>query len=321
MNVAMIGFSRSGKTSYMAAMYDWFSKNSVEGFSIEAKSDSAGRALLALADRIRGGIYPPGTAIQDKYEFRLKFKGVDLADFEWLDYRGGLLDAILEGADQDYTALDDYESLAKFIAKASALIVFLDSTDFIGPPSAAIEAQLRVVNALVQQVAATRSNGVPLPVSFVLTKIDRSMKTSGDRAKILNTRAGRTLKRVLDDMAGSDTLSAMLTGTAVGPDCQNIAYPLLMSMCSALREERARVAKEYKTAAEEHDRFAGKAGVWDDICSFFKEEITYRELAQDRLESANELADRHNRIIPALDKIDEILQTATRDGQKFVYVF
>lgn len=321
MNIAMIGFSRSGKTSYMAAMYDWFFRNSVEGFSITTESESASNALLSLAAEIKNGNYPPGTAIQDKYEFKLKFAGTDLTEFKWLDYRGGLLDAIANGTDQDVLEMNEYGELVKFVAASSALIVFLDSTSFTGRSGAAIEDQLRVVNALMQQVSATRDVNTMLPVSFVLTKLDKSVKKAGDLDEILLSHAGTTLRKLLEDVEKSNVLSALLTGTVVGPESLNITYPLLMSMCSALREECIRAKKEFDKANEECERFADKAGVWDDFKSAVKGEISYRELAIRRLNSAMQSAEKHDAIIPALKKLAAMLQAAVEDEKQFVYMF
>lgn len=321
MNIAMIGFSRSGKTSYMASMYDWFFKNSVEGFSIVAESSSASDALLSIAADIRNGKYPPGTAIQDQYDFTLKYDGDELTSFKWIDYRGGLLDSIANGTDQDFLELNEYSELVKFVSESSALIVFLDSTSFLGPAGGAIEEQLRVVNALIQQVSASRDGDTMLPVSFVLTKLDKSLKKEGDLDAILMSRPGKTLTRILEDISNSSVISALLTGTVVGPECVNISYPLLMSMCSALREECALAQKEFEKAKEECQRFANKAGFWDDICSAVKDEISYRELAVRRYNSAMQSAEKHDKIIPALKKLAEVLKVAAEDERQFVFAF
>lgn len=305
MNVALIGFSHSGKTSYTAAMYDGFFGDDVKGFSIVAESCSDSSELLLIAKDIKNGKYPLGTIKQEIYDFTLKYEGHELTSFRWIDYCGGTLDAISNGAYEE-----EYDELMEFVFEASALIFLFDASSFLGPLGSELDEQLRFANALIQQVSAARKEKTKLPVSFVLTKFDKCEKIEGGGVDaILESTPGKTLTRILEDIEKSKVICGLLTGTIAGIN-SNVQYPLMMSMCLPLQEECIRLKREAEKAQEEGDRHASERCITDEIWGFITDDATHRELAEWSYDAAKQASERYERILAAINKLSEVLVDA-----------
>ena len=93
----MLGNTGSGKTCYLAAMYQIMSMGfNLNGFSLKAKTrknmielEETWR-LLAEGNENNERIWPEGTDTTQFIDFSLKYAlREDVAQFEWYDYRGG----------------------------------------------------------------------------------------------------------------------------------------------------------------------------------------------------------------------------------------
>ena len=90
-NVMMIGGTGAGKTSFMGAVYNRFGDREFKGFSISLDDYHQRSRLSEIGREVSEGRYPEHTDISASFNFTLRFKGRDLVQFDWIDYRGGLL--------------------------------------------------------------------------------------------------------------------------------------------------------------------------------------------------------------------------------------
>ena len=129
LNVMMVGFSGTGKTSYMGAMYKIFNQRGYNGFRIRATDDVHHRAFSSIGRRLSEGIYPDGTDVRDIYEFELRHNNEDVLRFNWMDYRGGVLSE---------RGNSELEQVVDQIVKADALMVFIDTPRFVSDTTASV---------------------------------------------------------------------------------------------------------------------------------------------------------------------------------------
>lgn len=88
--VTVIGFTGSGKTTYLTGMYIRMSRG-VKHFSLVAKDHSMDLYLEKLWDMICDGQEPDPSNKLETYDFHIAHNRKPVCDFEWLDYPGGLL--------------------------------------------------------------------------------------------------------------------------------------------------------------------------------------------------------------------------------------
>ncbi len=190
MRVMMIGFSGAGKTTYMGAMYSLLNKKPCRGFSLRAKRTSDHNKFLQIGAKLAKGIYPKGTDILEEYRYSLLYKDKNVLDFDWYDYRGG----VLASADSP-----DFDSVIDQIMNSDALVVFLDSTMF--KPEGTAECRcvntLKRIMAIVQNVTANCPDDIVFPISFVLTKYD-CFPEGGNETKGWK-QFWQVIKKIVDD--------------------------------------------------------------------------------------------------------------------------
>ena len=264
MRVMMIGFSGAGKTTYMGALYSLLNKKPCEGFSLRANSNSDHEKFLQIGARLARGIYPKGTDILQEYQYSLLYKGKNILEFDWYDYRGGVLAA----ADSP-----DFDTVVSQIMNSDALVVFLDSTMFMpGEP-----AESRCVNtwkrimAIVQNVTASRPEGTVFPISFVLTKSD-CFPNGGNETKGWKL-FKRVVKMISEDEHGK--ICGICVETAVR--CQNqkyetwgLEYPFLFSMYAAMDKKYSEYAYAHQRAIDRRNRLDDEGGLIDELVSWFE---------------------------------------------------
>ena len=88
--VTVIGFTGSGKTTYLTGMYICMS-GGVKHFSLLAKDKDMDLYLENLWDMICDGKKPKGTDKSECYDFHIAHNFKPVCDFKWLDYPGGIL--------------------------------------------------------------------------------------------------------------------------------------------------------------------------------------------------------------------------------------
>ena len=278
MNVMMIGFSGTGKTSYMGAMYGQWNNESSDSFSVRAKSDSQHLNLLSLSNKLKRGRYPTGTDMLDRYDFTLAYKGCSILDFSWIDYRGGVLSE---------RGSSEMQSVISAINGAHALIVFLDMTQFVSNPSGT-GLIVKRLSRLLQNALSDIQNrcNCSFPISIVLTKAD--MVTDFDA--IANSKVYKMLIDIISSLRENEQLSIMLTLTAINADgSMGVQYPFVHSLVWGLAEYKTAMDIELGRMAEREERLRNEGGFWDEIWSSFKGEKSKCDLADEEWQRMQQL--------------------------------
>ena len=107
--ITMLAASGAGKTCYLRAMFARMSLG-WEGLTFDLDQDTE-QQLLDEYDQMENPSgedrWPPPTAEEpQRYEFRLRVAHKEVETYEWIDYRGGTLDA--KPGESDYDALLDH---------------------------------------------------------------------------------------------------------------------------------------------------------------------------------------------------------------------
>lgn len=307
MKVMMIGLSSAGKTSYMGAMYNRFS-DGVGGFSIKADSSDAGQSLQRIGNNLSNGLYPSNTDIRSTYKFQLFYEDSSVMEFDWTDYRGGILVDF-----ENEIELNKWESE---LHEADAVIVFLDSTAMDKKYSRKYSgfSQMDAISDLITRVAASHKESEIFPISFVLTKIDAlKKKIDGDEWERLN--------ELLKGIASSKNIYGMLTGTIVGKDCCNIEWPFIMSMAFGLRNKIVRIGAEADEIKRKVDFGIAHTSLWDDISSWWNDEPSYRTIAYNNAVEFNEKIQKLIALKEPTDLLIDLLEKVSADEDYFMQLF
>lgn len=201
MNILMVGHSRSGKTSFMAGMYEYLGEDT-EGYGISAKQENQMVHLQKMGEELSKGKYPDGTDVQSHYEFAFTVRGRELIPFNWIDYRGG----ILSSDDPDDT---DIEWFMYAIKKADALVVFLDGQKLV-QPGARWNMEYDVLLSCIER-SLTVQHDTFFPICFVITKAD----SVPDGATFHGLERFRNL---FTQIGQSDQVGAMLLRCEITPE-------------------------------------------------------------------------------------------------------
>lgn len=177
MKITMIGTSGSGKTVFSAGVYSVFMRKEFEGFSVYPRGDGLPSQLIeahrftrdykSLANKR----WPDGTKEFNLFPFDLYYQGRKITKFDWIDYRGGVLDDPNIDAEM---ASDIYAH----IAASDAVILFADAhklTETYDPDEAAF---LSGADAVCQIISGFAKNypGNKLSFLIALTKCDAISK-------------------------------------------------------------------------------------------------------------------------------------------------
>lgn len=320
-NVMMIGFPASGKTSYMASLYHRFSAETVAGFNIQCCSSHNHNILSRLGKNIQKGIYPDSTDFMSKYSFHLQYNGETILPFNWSDYRGSSLISSYEVAKD---VLDE-------INQADAMIIFLDSTSFIGKESRSIVKTVKRVYQLMQFAVQNKSEERNFPISLVITKadaVDFSQLAQSEAMKIITT-------QIIPTIAQSKSVCGLFTFTVVGPTCAYIEYPFIFSMWWCLKNrcvECAQLAQqyldEYHKCVKEAEEHADNMGIIDSGFSLLFGVPSERELAEQKAQSAKEkygqvcnMVTEMKKIEAPIDLLAQIMKDSNDDEDCLVALF
>lgn len=121
--ITVIGFTSSGKTCYLAGMYDAMSYG-VKNFSLiehDPEQDSYLQNLWENISSSKGRRWPVPNDKKRTYSFALCHSFEPVMDFEWLDYPGGAL------TDLGYGLLDEIKNQ---LADSSCLLVLINGESF-----------------------------------------------------------------------------------------------------------------------------------------------------------------------------------------------
>src|SRR5262245_35839064 len=100
MKITMVGKSGSGKTTYMAALHEVLGVRRVKDFGIDQPAKNLIEAVSKkgkfeqLAFAARDFNFPPATQQTTLWSFDLLYGSRFVCNFEWIDYRGGILEDV-----------------------------------------------------------------------------------------------------------------------------------------------------------------------------------------------------------------------------------
>ena len=184
MKVTMIGITGSGKTSFMSALYGILGgDNSIKDFRIAPTAldmDIDTDILLtgqfqALDLATRNFKFPEGTTRTTIWSFDLRYRDKFICNFEWIDYRGGILENISsEGVQSDNETRLEIKNIIEHIALSNAVVLFADAYKLTYYSKIKEARHHSGANRLYQILDAYNQHHPDTPLVFiiVLTKVD-----------------------------------------------------------------------------------------------------------------------------------------------------
>lgn len=173
--VTVIGFTGSGKTSYLAGMYNIMSYG-LEGFTLSEADLSQDYYLQNMWENMidpENRRWPAPSDQIMKYNFSLSYAFSEILEFEWLDYPGGLL---TESAHSS-----KYEELKNQLKESSCLIIVINGESFYLNTQdkesyiKGVENNLKRkkdIEAIRKLAVISKENGALPPIAIIVTKSD-----------------------------------------------------------------------------------------------------------------------------------------------------
>ena len=312
LNVMMVGFSGTGKTSYMGAMYKIFNQRGYNGFRIRATDDAHHRAFASIERRLSEGIYPDGTDVRDVYEFELRHNNEDVLRFNWMDYRGGVLSE---------RGNKELEQVVDQIVKADALMVFIDTPRFVSETTASVRLLTRIQHLIQNAISHMKTDC--FVVSFVMTKAD----CVDDWAVLRKSAAWDRYFDIVNMLSENENVLGLMSFTTVGPECENVEYPFLHSMSMGLLMRIDQLLKKYNAAVKKANRYAEEGSVLNEIGTFFKKVFvddsskSKWDLAVEEMNKAERLYKKFEKLQTPLERIRDIIKNAVESADTNVWTF
>ncbi|MCX7922074.1 MAG: hypothetical protein N3B21_08705 [Clostridia bacterium] len=178
--ITMVGLSGSGKTCYLAGMYNIMSCG-LKGFTLSADWDTDNE-LEALWETLRDSSkgekrFPAPSDEVRNYDFKLKYGMKEIMTFKWLDYPG---DSLRASSDTE-----DVKKFKEYLKESSCLFICVDGKAFseeVEDPAYYIRSELgakRYMHILNEFESVNKR--IP-PIVIVVTKFDLC-KRSGEEVK------------------------------------------------------------------------------------------------------------------------------------------
>ena len=209
MKVTMLGKSGSGKSTYMSALYESLFVTDAGGFKMKPTAKDIDESLgetgkfkrLSLSDR---GDFPPATQNTTVWSFDLMYYQRTVCSFDWIDYRGGMIDEIFGlGYVGDEAKKREVSELLGHILLSNAVMIFADSivlTKCDKLPARRKQSGANEINAIMEDVARFFPQHT-LTVMILLTKVDSDeidQSWRDNKYEKLVDRARETFKGTVD---------------------------------------------------------------------------------------------------------------------------
>lgn len=295
LDIAMLGISNAGKTSYVAAMYGEMSKSSGP-FSVQAKRTADHQSLARNASRLLSGTYPAPSDRRKSYDFTLFYERSPLVDFVWRDYRGG---ALTELSDESSQA----RQLRADLAQVDGVVIMVDCTQLLDRVHA--RTKLRPVISSAVRVLTERT--WVTPVVIALTKWDLIAGQEGHVEEV----AAEVFGDLVAAMQGSDTVHGCMLEVACGPRPVHVTLPVLWCIHIGVLAHFYAVAWEAQQSDQRAVAAQRERGVLRDMGKWLNGTPTSRQ------------EQRHHEMEAAIRRayLEPIVQPATRLGALFTDVF
>lgn len=246
--VTVIGFKASGKTCYLAGMYDTMSYG-IKNFSLIESDSDQDYYLQTLWENISDGNkrnWPVPNDEKRSYSFVLCHSFDKIIEFEWLDYPGGAL------VDPGYGLIDEIKNQ---LAQSSCLLLLVNGQSFAVEADSVSEYKKKVRQNLkrngdlvaIQKLSQIGSEGVTLPpIAIIVSKSDLIKDQWIDYI-------GEIIRENFEAVYGEngeDRRIVMVTAVTLGEDVENggdadpenieqpIAYAVLSMLCKYVEQAR-----------------------------------------------------------------------------------
>lgn len=260
--VTVIGFTGSGKTTYLTGMYICMSMG-VKHFSLLAKDRDMDLYLENLWDMMCHGQKPDPSSRVEKYDFHIAHNLTPVCDFQWLDYPGGIL------ADPSH---EYREKLEEDIKDSDCLLLILDGEKFAVAASDLDEYKEKLKKKIKydrgfreeqKMLMRLSADGIQLPtIGLVVTKCDL---IEGKYQEALSEVIRDSFKEIFE---GSERVVLLMSVSLGGeiedgfipePFCveQPIAFAVLTILLKYIKELQNRKNRG-RTYLEQHDKLIGR---------------------------------------------------------------
>ena len=183
MYVTMIGIAGSGKTSYMAGLYEQLGIGSYKGFSIEPTPQGSDwlfdfldyGKFSAISFAENGNNYPPSTQKTTVWTFNLLHQLNIIDQFRWIDYRGGLLTEKAETIANNDAMMEQLREVTSHIMNADAVLIFADAVVLTSYEEDIQQARIRAgIDRITNLMMSLARNHPNRPITYVilLTRAD-----------------------------------------------------------------------------------------------------------------------------------------------------
>lgn len=195
MKITMLGTSGSGKTVYMSAMSELFFNGAVNGYTIANRGnnyDSSTFITKGFDDvntLYQYGRFPSGTSSCIVMPLELRYKGHQVIDIDWIDYRGGAIKELANGVENPQNT----EILATLIA-SDVVMIFVDAA-VLKVCSNNIIARSRVGANEISQLLSLVARKKHIDVIFLLSKFDSSIIDASKDYEFFKTKVASIYSR------------------------------------------------------------------------------------------------------------------------------
>ena len=291
----------------MAAMYSIMNEVGAYDFSMRAISDSKHKALTGLGARIKRGSYPHGTDIHQEYQFYLSYAEKHVLPFNWYDYRGGALK-------ESINTSSETASLYEKIEYADALIIFIDSEDVV-KNTAKSSSNIRRLISLMQKAVANTKSEAAFPVSIVVTKSDQY-----EPNLVMNSNGFKPVISFCETISENENIVGILVFTQISKNAiQNVQFPLLFSMLSALKNKKIQMESELEDLMNSYRSYECRANIVDDFFSWISSTDSYSDLARRKYRDAAREYGKYEEIFDSLSVLAKALEKDCSEGYFFAF--
>lgn len=264
--IPIIGFTNSGKTTYLAGMYNFMSNGHLP-LILSARDRKLRGYFNTLWNQICQGQKPLPTEHREDYLFFLSNNLEAVCDIEWIDYPGMIL---IPNEDNERL----FNQLKRDIQQADCLLFVVDGEHFNCPNAANEQAYIKVVLENLNQDAGIREQiqtlqdlpmeGIQLPpIGIVVTKCDLIPQAYEPTvigilrqrfAPIFNGGANRIVLPISVTLGGPIDANFRFNQQLVFVD-QPISFAVLNIFINSIKDARQKITNNIRAINEELNAF------------------------------------------------------------------
>lgn len=247
-NITAIGARGSGKTCFLLGM-NYVMSAGVNGYTLTTVDDGIASELRKKWERINetqgASRFPMGTDRNSDYEFNLEYAYQQIRSFNWMDYRGGMVDEVDSENEEEQ---EEYKQFVNRIKQSECLCIFVD-----GEALCASEKEIMLrnvkdrcaskINKFISKYKSERK--ILPPIAIVITKYDKC------KDFVQRDQLSEVIKEAFSPlfMADGDSNDVTIIPVSIGMDTENrestgtlqpinIYKPLFFGIYYPLKRER-----------------------------------------------------------------------------------